>query len=986
MEFRILGSLYADAGTGSGPAVIRQPLPQSALAVLLLRANRPCQRDWLIDALWGSEAPASPEASLRVCISRLRRALGDCAVRLESVGPPGGRAPGHRQQRGYLMRVRPGELDVEEFADLAAHGQAQLDMGNPAAAAAALVQALALWADPALPHLPDTPIVRALASRLHDQRRAAIDALVDARLAVGEHEHVLGQLRAAAQADPSRERTAAQLMRAYRALDMRTEALEVYQRTRAALLAELGAEPGPLLVLLHKLILADLAADDPATQLARLPQAAPRQPAWQVPAPPPDFAGRANEIASIVDKLTGPGVPVAVIAGGPGTGKSATAAAAALKVREKFPDGQLYAELGGVAQPRDPQDVLADILCSLGVPSSRIPPAGQARETLYRSLLAGRHVLVVADDAATAAQVRPLIPGSSGAAVLVSSRSLLTGLAGASILELGQLPDSDALSLLGSAADAAESSAAHRDAATAVVAACGALPLALRVAGAVLVARPGLTVAGLARELEGGHVLDVLTAEDISVGDTIGSSYCAVSAAARRALALAATNLPADIPSWALAALADGDTSIATELVSVGLVSVATAEPGSSRYQMHPLTRAYAAKRGQQRSGQDREALTRMRASWLYRADRAAAQLPALPFLTAPPPLPAVSAQRTVDENPDWLQKERVNLRALTRYACDSGEIGVAIAFAARLLPAQCITGAYADAISMWRSIRSAAASAGDAIAEARASYYLGVALADSHEQLDEATHLLAACSPQLERAGDQAAAAMAYGLLARCASVAGRHAGALRSARRSLQVAQGEQASALTSCVVSAVLGVTLARVGLVESAEEHCRQAWRLAGSLGEPAYEAFAISALSQVLILSGQHLAALGLCSMGIGLARGYGSDVVAARFMLLEGRAQHCAGNTAAAIASLQSARKGFRAAGCAAEEITASTLLAACSDQSGDYQQAAADLDYLTQALTIRGIADSGNKALAARALAGLAVTALQTRASRPSS
>src|SRR5271165_7206133 len=103
MEFRILGPLYADAGTGDGPAVIRQPLPQSALAVLLLRANRPCPRDWLIEALWGTEPPGSPEASLRVCISRLRQSLGGCAARLASVGPPGGRAPGHRQQRGYLM-------------------------------------------------------------------------------------------------------------------------------------------------------------------------------------------------------------------------------------------------------------------------------------------------------------------------------------------------------------------------------------------------------------------------------------------------------------------------------------------------------------------------------------------------------------------------------------------------------------------------------------------------------------------------------------------------------------------------------------------------------------------------------------------------------------------------------------------------------------------------------------------------------------------
>ena len=99
MEFRILGPLYANAGTGQGPAVIRQPLLQSALAVLLLRANRPCPRNWLIEALWAGEPPAAPDAAMRVCISRLRHCLGDCAERLDSLGPPGGRAPGHRQQR-----------------------------------------------------------------------------------------------------------------------------------------------------------------------------------------------------------------------------------------------------------------------------------------------------------------------------------------------------------------------------------------------------------------------------------------------------------------------------------------------------------------------------------------------------------------------------------------------------------------------------------------------------------------------------------------------------------------------------------------------------------------------------------------------------------------------------------------------------------------------------------------------------------------------
>ncbi|HYK27025.1 MAG TPA: AfsR/SARP family transcriptional regulator, partial [Streptosporangiaceae bacterium] len=226
MEFRILGQLHADAGTGQGPAAVRQPLLRSALAVLLLRANRPCPRDWLIDALWGNEPPSSPETSLRVCISRLRRDLGDCAARLESVGPPGGRTIGHRWQRGYTMRVRPGELDVDEFGDLLWQGRAELDTGNAAAAATSLVQALALWGDPPLPDLPETEAITADVSALTEQHRAASEALIDARMRAGEHVQVLGQLRAMVRADPARERTCAQLMRAYHALGMHAEALD----------------------------------------------------------------------------------------------------------------------------------------------------------------------------------------------------------------------------------------------------------------------------------------------------------------------------------------------------------------------------------------------------------------------------------------------------------------------------------------------------------------------------------------------------------------------------------------------------------------------------------------------------------------------------------------------------------------------------------------------------------------------------------------
>ena len=975
MEFRILGPLYADAGTGSGPAVISQPLLQSALAVLLLRANRPCPRSMLIEALWGSEPPGSPEAALRVCISRLRHCLGDCATRLDSVGPPGGRAPGHRQQRGYMMSVRPGELDVDEFTDLVAQGQSELDMSNAAAAAASFVQALALWGDPPLPDLPESEVIAAAVARLRNQRQAAIDALIDARLAAGEHEQVLGQLRAAVIATPGRERTCAQLMRAYHALGMRTEALDVYQEARQQTLEQQGAEPGPVLAVLYQRILAEELTMETPPQLGKFSGGGLSLPGSQAPAPPADFTGRSEEVARIVEYLSGPGVRVVVVAGGPGMGKSAIAAVAALQLRRRFTDGQIYAEFGGAGQPRDPQDVLAGILQSVGVPASAIPPAGPARAAMYRSALAGRKVLVIADDAAYAAQVRPLIPAAGGAAVLVTSRSRLSGLAGARQLSLGELAAEDALTLLDLAAGPGRA-AAEPAAARAVVAACAGMPLAVRLAGAVLAARPGLRLATLARDCGGDHVLDVLAAEDSSVRTAIGSSYHALPGAARAALSLAASSVPGEIPVWALTELAQGDRSVAERLAGGGLLMPAQAEVLDQRYQMHPLVRAYARERAGEHVQHGQDALARLRAGWLHRADLAAARTPAMPFVARPAPLasaPLASAplasgapaEASLAAYETWLDCERTNLLAVVEQAAAAGDRRGAVALASRLVAHQCSTGAYADAIRGWRAVAAAAALAGDARCQATAEYYLAVALAETHERVSAAAALLAGSLPELERAGARDIAAMGYCLLGRCASADGRHAAAIRAVRQAMRLAGPRDD--LARCCATAVLGLTLARVGIVSAGIDHCRQARAEAQRLREPAYEAYATRALAQALIVGGQYAAAAGACSEGVELAREYGSDIAAARFMLLLGRARQCERDSDAAAASLRVAADMFKAAGQTMEEVMARSMLAACSTADGDRAGAAAQVREVREILERSGVAEAGSKAAAAR-------------------
>ncbi len=889
MEFRILGPLYADAGTGAGPVIISQPLLQSALAVLLLRANRPCPRSMLIEALWAAEPPGSPEASLRVCISRLRRSLGDCACRLDSVGPPGGRAPGHRQQRGYMMTVRPGELDIDEFTDLVAQGQAELDLGNAAAAAASFVHALALWGDPPLPDLPESEVIAAAVARLRNQRQAAIDALIDARLAAGEHEQVLGQLRAAVSATPGRERTCAQLMRAYHALGMRTEALDVYQEARQMTLEQQGAEPGPVLAVLYQRILAEELTTGRPPQLARFGAGGLTLPGSQAPAPPADFTGRLDEVARIVEYLSGPGVPVVVLTGGPGMGKSATAAVAALQLRRRFSDGQLYAELGGARQHRDPQEVLADILQSMGVPAHAVPPPGPARAAMYRSVLAGRKVLVIADDAASAAQVRPLIPAAGGAAVLVTSRGRLSGLAGARPVTLGELPADDALGLLALAAGPGRIAVPEQAEAREVVGSCAGMPLAIRLAGAVLAERPGLALTTLARDCDSDRVLDVLAAEDTSVRAAIGSSYRALPGPAQAALSLAAGAVPGEIPGWALMALVQDD-GVADRLAGAGLLTAAPAEASGRRYRMHPLVRAYGRERADEHASRRGEAEARLRAGWLRRADRAAARVPAMPFVARPASLAdGPPAEPRLETDRAWLDCERASLLAAVDQAAAARDARGALALASSLMAHQCLTGAYADAIRAWRTVAAAAAVVGDPQCQATAEYYLAVALAETRHGVGEARGLLAGALAELERTEAHDIAAMGYGLLARCASAGRRHAAAIRAARRAIALAGSS--GDLARCCATAVLGLTFARIGIVQAGIQHCQQARSEARRLREPAYEAYATRALAQALIISGQYTEAASACTDGIRLAEGYGSDVAAARFMVLLDRAQ-----------------------------------------------------------------------------------------------
>ncbi len=580
MRFSVLGPVAAEADDGT-PLLLSRPSQRSTLAVLLLHASQPPTRSLLISALWGERAPADPETALRVRMRDLRRALA-----------------GHDRlvthQSGYQVRIGPGELDADTFGILAGHGRAALEEGNPDDAARLLEQACSLWHEPALADVPDTAPMRPIAAELEHLRRDTGELLIDARLALGQHREILPQIRALIAADPLCEHPHVQLMLGLYRCGQKAAALQAYGRLRDLTVRELGQDPGPE----AGLMLDQILADSPELQFRPRVLAVSRdsRPAWapvcQLPASPPDFTGRLTAIEAIGRSVTPGDLSVTVITGPPGAGKTALAIKTAHLARDAFPDGQLFAALGGLAQPREAADVLSELLRSLGVPAVRVPAMVSERAALYRSVLASRRVLLVADDAATAAQVRPLLPGTTASAVLVTSNSLLADLEGAGRVCVGGLSTDEALTLLGKIAGPGRIET-EPAAAAAIATACAGLPLALRIAGARLAASPALKVSELARAVSDSRALmRELVVGDLSVSRRLDTAWQLLSPQSRQALrTLAEQGGQRDFPNSLLLAAASGAQAVAQALTDAGLV---IENPDTGAFRLAPLADCHA--------------------------------------------------------------------------------------------------------------------------------------------------------------------------------------------------------------------------------------------------------------------------------------------------------------------------------------------------------------------------------------------------------
>ena len=600
MQVRLLGPV--DAVVDGEARAVRGLRRKAVLAVLALHAGEVVSTGRLTDAVWGQDAPATAVNTLQSHVSYLRTVLGDKGAILAR--PP-----------GYLLDLCGDGTDVREAERLLRQAARSPE---PAAAVRHLHNALNLWRGRPLADVTGVAWLEEQAERLDLLRLRVEQALSEARLAAGEHAELVPELERMAADHPFDERIVEQLMLALYRSGRQADALAVYQRLRTTLDAELGIGPGQALRDLETAILRqDRALDAPALAAATA-AAAPLVPVpAQLPPAVPAFTGRSAELASLdalagldamVPRADGAGpaataeVAICAVSGTAGVGKTALAVHWAHRVAGRFPGGQLYVNLRGFdpgGAGLDPGQALHGFLEAFGVPPARIPEDLAAQSGLFRSLLAGKRILVLLDNARSAEQVRPLLPGSPGCLAIVTSRDKLAGLVateGARPLALDLLTAADARDLLARRLGA-DRVAAEPAAIACIIAACARLPLALTIAAARAATSPTFPLAAIAAELrEAASALDPFDAGESAtdVRTVFSWSYRALSAPAARMFRLLGLHPGPDVAVTAAASLAAVPPGQARALLAELTRAHLLAEHAPGRYAFHDLLRAYA--------------------------------------------------------------------------------------------------------------------------------------------------------------------------------------------------------------------------------------------------------------------------------------------------------------------------------------------------------------------------------------------------------
>jgi DNA-binding SARP family transcriptional activator len=864
----------------------------------------------LVDALWEQSPPPSARASVQILVTRLRKVLAE--------------VPGcvlHRYGDAYRLQMSPDTVDAHQFRSLAALARQARDNDE---AIAILGQALRLWQGPALADVAMTAKVEAIRAGLAEEHLSAVQDRFDRLLAAGRHSQAAAEIPLMLARHPLAEQLAATLMLAWYRCGRQADALQVFRDMRARLADELAVEPGADLQHLHQRILSGDPAlleghqlegnngatvavasghrepgTGPVPELSRHMQkiwlngqpgsppgngdghlhghghpAVPSSPVVprQLPAAAGDFAGRQRELASLTELLDdgADGWPVIVtVSGAPGIGKTALALHWAHQVQQRFPDGQLYVNLRGfdsTPAPVPPGEAIDALLESIGVAASQIPARGDSRAAMYRSLLAGKRLLVVLDNARDEAQVRPLLPGSAGCLVLVTSRTELAGLVaaeGARPVRLDVLTEPEARQLLVGRLGARRVTA-EPDAAAELASMCGHLPLALAIAAARAATRPALPLAALVDELRGTrHRLDALDVGDeaTNIKAVFSWSYRLLSEPAARMFRLLAAHPGPDVSAAAAAAIAAGPAQQArAALAELARASLAQ-EQAPGRFSLHDLLCNYAAQLADK--AEYNSAARRALDYYLHTAHAAMglvypAQRHPHHQRVAVEPLGSDSAPESFADAGqawEWLQAEHQALVAACAAAADGGHDDLAWRLAAVVGPHFAHRGHYADLERSQRTSLMAADRLGDDALRAAALRSLGDALADLGS-LEEARGHLHDALRLYRKLGDQYGQAHCHTGLSRVAESQGDYAQSLQHSQHALRLFRALADLAGEARALNAV-GWDNALLGNTGRALSYCTRALRLHRDAGDRNGEAVTLDSLGFSHHQAGRH---------------------------------------------------------------------------------------------------------------------------------
>lgn len=589
MWFRVLGPLEVIGAAGQ---LSFPPRQRTVLSMLLLEPNRVVTVERLVDAVWDTTPPSTAKEQVRICVSAIRRTLA-------AAGQPGAivtRPP------GYSIQCSDRELDLLAFNDLVAVGRRGRGSGRLEDAAVAFGDALQLWHGTIPLVGVRSQLVQSIGTQLAERRLAVVEEYIDVRLRLGQHHELISELVELVTANPFRERLRARLMIALYRTGRQAEALHTYRVGRELFVKELGLEPGAELRRLERAILAGEVADVLEPEEAARPVPARAAVPRLLPADIGDFNGRRDLIERVQTALCGPrdagsrAVRMVVITGRPWLGKTTLAVHVAHALGDEYPDGQLFARLGGAARPSDAGDVLARFLGALGVPGRAIPGSLEERTDMYRNLLSGRRVLVVLDDVAGEQQVAPLLPGSPTCSVIVTSRTALTALGAATTLNIGPMDAREAVELLAKAVGRERVGTESGDIAL-LADLCAGEPLALRLAAGRLRTRPHWPVRELVARLSDGRWLTELSHGGLDLVAMINELWRRLSPLAQRLLSRVSLLGDLGFQGWMCAPLlevAEPDAEDAlTELLDAGLLDIERRN-GQVVFQLRGLLRAFA--------------------------------------------------------------------------------------------------------------------------------------------------------------------------------------------------------------------------------------------------------------------------------------------------------------------------------------------------------------------------------------------------------